>query len=166
MMKFVTTETAKSCAGRLEKYTFPEPMSGCWLWIGSLDGKNYGHLKIDGRYISAHRLSYVLHKGEYPLGLMLLHRCDNTYCINPDHLIPGTSLDNMRDMVAKGRVNRWLGRRSGDGNPNSRITSDTVRLIRARWRDGLKYAAIAAELGISSGIVGSIVRGERWVSVN
>jgi len=27
---------------RLDKFVSPEPMSGCWLWLGAVDGDNYG----------------------------------------------------------------------------------------------------------------------------
>ena len=34
------------------------------------------------------------------------HKCDRPPCCNPDHLFVGTQLDNVADMLAKGR-NQW-----------------------------------------------------------
>lgn len=32
---------------RIQKKIMPEPMSGCWLWTGSIDHKGYGkHLDL------------------------------------------------------------------------------------------------------------------------
>lgn len=89
---------------------FFERSGGCWNWLGGLF-KETGYGKFNagkgenGKTITAyaHRVSYELHTGPIPEGMQVLHRCDNPRCVRPDHLFLGTQLDNMRDMIAKGR---------------------------------------------------------------
>ena len=77
---------------------------GCWLWEGARSDVNYGlHWTDEKRLEGAHRFSYRLHHGDIPSGLMVCHHCDNPPCVNPEHLFMGTVLDNMRDMIRKGR---------------------------------------------------------------
>lgn len=63
----------------------PEPMSGCWLWLAA-QSNGYGILYRKDKKIKAHRFSYRLHKGKIPRGLVVDHKCNNTFCVNPDHL--------------------------------------------------------------------------------
>ncbi len=40
---------------RIEKLSIPEPMSGCWLWLGGVEqnqrGMQYGSIRIEGQSI-------------------------------------------------------------------------------------------------------------------
>ena len=77
----------------------------CWLWIGATDRWGYGRLRIDGRFIGAHRISWQLaHGSNAPDSLFVCHSCDNPLCCNPAHLWLGTAAENNRDAAAKGRV--------------------------------------------------------------
>ena len=82
--------------------------NGCWLWLGARNKAGYGslHRQIDGvrKAIRAHRLSYVIHRGEIPEGLELLHSSETPSCVNHTHLSPGTRKENMQDAAKKGRV--------------------------------------------------------------
>lgn len=64
----------------------PEPMSGCWLWLGPLNHKGYG----------PHRKVYKTFKGKIPNGLHLDHKCRVRCCVNPDHLEPVTLVENVK----------------------------------------------------------------------
>ena len=96
---------------RFNKYWVPIPFSGCWLWFGN--GNRYGKLKVRDfgkvQYISAHRVSYLLHKGEIPQGTSVLHTCDVEGCVNPDHLYLGNTSDNQKDRFRRSqRVRRGV----------------------------------------------------------
>lgn len=77
-----------------------EKTEDCWIWTGcTRDG--YGLFRLDKKMVSAHRFSYGLVNDEVPR--LLRHTCDNPPCVRPDHLIPGTRLDNSRDMKERDR---------------------------------------------------------------
>lgn len=72
---------------------------GCWLWTGPTDEGGYGRWKKS----LAHRHSWQEANGPIPDGKWILHHCDNPPCVNPAHLYPGTVVENVRDMVTRGR---------------------------------------------------------------
>lgn len=84
------------------EYFIPEPNSGCFLWVGG-GNEHYGYARYRGRQMTAHRVAWEIAYGSIPPGLMALHKCDNGFCVNHRHLFLGTQLDNVRDMIAKGR---------------------------------------------------------------
>lgn len=75
----------------------------CWEWKASYRGK-YGVFKFNKKTIDAHRISYILFKGEIPKNMYVCHTCDNPKCVNPNHLFLGTHSDNMKDAFNKGRL--------------------------------------------------------------
>lgn len=96
--------------GRKYFMTKVEPQqSGCWHYTGFINKGGYGTIGFRGnRCFLAHRVSWILHVGEIPQGLFVLHKCDNRKCVNPDHLFLGTIQDNVDDMYAKGRANNVI----------------------------------------------------------
>lgn len=77
----------------------------CWEWRAVKDRYGYGRfcLGVDQRGALAHRTAWFVKYGEIPHGKSVLHKCDNPACVNPEHLYLGTQLENMRDMLQKGR---------------------------------------------------------------
>lgn len=83
----------------------------CWNFNGASRGHGYGCMKIKGKTIDAHRISWIIHFGEIPRNLLICHKCDNTKCVNPDHLFIGTQKDNIMDAQNKGRLLQPIGQR-------------------------------------------------------
>src|SRR5262245_36095321 len=73
----------------------PEPMSGCWIWMGALNKGGYGQFTCQ-----AHRMVYLIERGPVMNGLHLDHLCHNTCCVNPDHLQPVTPKINVHRALA------------------------------------------------------------------
>lgn len=84
-----------------ERLRYKVNNEGCWNWAGSTNGKGYGQMTFRGRGITAHKASYEAHIGPIPSGMLILHKCDNRACINPEHLYAGTYKDNRRDMLER-----------------------------------------------------------------
>ncbi len=123
---------------------------GCWLWNGAKDRHGYGKFLTNSPL--AHRIAYLLVKGEIPNGLELLHGCDNPPCINPDHLSPGTHKENLAEAGKKGRM----------GPKTRKLSQSDVDRIRQRYLAGDLAPRIAADYRIHSRHVTRLVRGDRW----
>jgi len=145
----------------LEKWSIPEPNSGCWLWIGSINRLGYGQTAYFSGITKAHRLSWSVHRGPIPDRMMVLHKCDNRQCINPDHLFLGTQTDNMRDMTAKGRGK--VIPQPGASNPMARLSEASAASALARYRaGGISQHALARDYGVAVMTINRLVRGQTW----
>lgn len=144
-----------SLAEKLDFYSIPEPNSGCTLWLGaSHSPRGYGAVGHDGKKnIKPHRAAYELAHGSIPAGMHVLHKCDNSYCINPDHLFAGSHDDNMADMVAKGRS------KHGEALPQTKLTSDQVYEIRRSAESSRDAARI---YGVHPTTIKAIRRRHLW----
>ena len=70
--------------------------TSCWLWRGAKNGWGYGYFNQGkGKTIPAHRFAYKLYVGEIRRGLTIDHLCRTRLCVNPAHLEPVTTIENV-----------------------------------------------------------------------
>lgn len=135
----------------------------CWIWTAAANDMGYGKFSIGRKFqnLYAHRVAWMLAFGQIPNGLCVLHRCDNTSCVRPDHLFLGTQLDNVRDMHAKGRAR--FGVTCGEDHKGSKLTTKQVQEIRARFTGRLgEKVALAREFGVSAPMITNVVTFKNW----
>jgi len=140
---------------RFENKIFYSPC-GCWLWIGAIGTTGYGQFWYHKRE-TASRVAYMLYKGPIQKGMSVCHTCDNPICVNPDHLFLGRQIENMRDMVIKGRSNKLRGERHG----SAKITATQVDFIRGN-RGKITQIEIAKTVGITQAQVSKIQLKQKW----
>ncbi len=126
----------------------------CWIFTGHKDEDGYGRLSIEGHRQFAHRYVFFLTHGHYPEPIGR-HTCDNPPCCRPEHIIEGTSQDNVADRQERGR--QWHPK--GELHGASKLTEDVVRQIKYGTEMG---SVIAATYNISRGLVTMIRQGKRW----
>lgn len=144
---------------RVDKGSAPD---SCWNWTGSVSSAGYGLISgklngqvIEGRTASllAHRVSWIMANGPIPTGsgyhgAVVMHRCDNRRCVNPQHLVIGTQHQNLRDMGDKRR--HKLPDNGGHKNPMAVLTA-AQELEVANMRGSSR--AIANKYGVSKSVV-------------
>lgn len=137
-------------------WKFVQKTEGCWLWIGAVNDKGYGQIQ-QGRGLGAvlaHRVSYLIHFGEFDESLEVCHSCDNPPCVNPSHLFLGTHQDNMDDMVRKNRG--VFGHCS--------IPDELAEQVKEMRQRGMSYERIGKELGVCGATAWASINGgrKRW----
>lgn len=133
----------------------------CWPWTGCKGRGGYGSIRWHGETTGAHRVIYEVVVGPIPIGVDILHSCDNPPCCNPKHLFPGTHLDNMRDAVAKGKFRR-MRRAKGEECSNSKLTAENVTFIRTSAETP---TILAAKFGVSAGTIADARSARTWKHV-
>lgn len=151
---------AKTIIERFEEKIIPEPNSGCWLWLGSIRGSNYGQFSYKKKQYYAHRISYEIYCEPILKDKNVLHKCDTSMCVNPDHLFLGSQYENMQDMNRKKRHGSNSKKISGEKHPNAKLNRKQVEMIR---EDKRTYMTIAKEYGISRSQVCVIKHNKGWL---
>lgn len=142
---------------RFFSFIYFEPMSGCWLWGGSVFGNGYGYFRRSkGRGISSHRYSFEIHKGPIPIGAHVLHTCDTPACCNPDHLIVGTHQENMKHRDETGRQAK------GNLIRTTKLTEEQVLEMRSLYAKGIQQKELAYKYGIHPSQISRILNMKYW----
>lgn len=129
----------------------------CWMWIGCRTKGRYGQMTVIRTVCYAHHVSWILHRGDIPLGQWVLHRCDNMACVRPSHLFLGTRRDNVRDMFSKGR-DKVVGVR----NWNAKLTEEQVRQIRKEPYYRGAFIQLGKKYGVSETTIRDVRTREVW----
>lgn len=94
-------ELRKRLEARTDRSGGPD---ACWPWTGEHVNGGYGRFKFEGERLIAHRVALELSSGAALEGAEIArHKCDNPPCCNPAHLERGTTADNVRDCIDRGR---------------------------------------------------------------
>ena len=153
-----------------ERVIFPKSPDACWLWKNDPLVSGYNRLIVKGVHYRAHRLSYLIHRGD-PGDLFVCHRCDNPPCVNPDHLFLGTPADNSADRNKKGRVAR--GRQIIN---TAKLTEEIVLAMRATWDEEgpkgrpnqhhkMNYSELGRRYGVSGAQGRNIILRKSWAHI-
>lgn len=156
-------KSTRSIKERFEEKFEKQQATGCWLWKAARQGSSgYGMFwyNSDLRDMGAHQASHLIYKGPIPVGMVVMHACDDRRCVNPDHLEAGTQLQNMQDMAKRGRSAR------GDRNGNALLDDVIVSKIKAEYvkRDG-ELIRLANKYNVEMNTIANIVGGHAWKHV-
>jgi hypothetical protein len=131
-----------------------ENENGCWICTSHYKNSHgYPMFTWDARQRQMTRFIYEQCFGELSDDLVVMHKCDNPSCINPEHLESGTQADNIRDMVSKNRQPKW------ERCYNAKLTNEQAKSI---FYDKRFYKVIVQEYGISLELVCRIKTKRAW----
>ena len=140
--------------------------NNCWLWTKSGDKNGYGKMVINRRRqneqaLKAHRISWYIHNGPIPNGLLICHHCDNPPCCNPEHLFLASHAGNAQDMWDKNRHPRPD--MKGERNPRAKLTEEDVLAIRSRYAvGGVTHKTLGTVYGVHQSVIQHAITGRYW----
>jgi hypothetical protein len=113
-------------------------------------------------FVLAHRLSYEIHHGLIPDGMVVMHMCDNPSCVNPSHLRVGSASENVRDAFNKGRRTSTF--KTGAAHHAAVLDAEKVKYIRANKQ--VSQTKMAKQLGCSRSAVAAVLEGRTWTHID
>lgn len=123
-------------------------MGECIEYPGARTRDGHTHVRFMGKVINGHRLSYCAYNRvslESIKGWVVRHTCDNAGCVNPEHLLLGTPLDNVRDRQERRRQ-------------AVKVAHADVPVIRARYAaGGITQRELGLEYGVNASQISLIV---------
>jgi predicted nucleic acid-binding Zn ribbon protein len=124
----------------------------CWIFAGDHDADGYGSLRIGKLDYRTDRLSWELHYGSVPPGLVVYHSCDNRACWRPEHLFLGVA-----DPAVEGHVTERV-------TPHRPSLQEIVE-IRADRQRGITYRALSEKYHLSESALRGIVQRKHYQEV-
>lgn len=134
----------------------------CWEWQKSKSKQGYGQCGFLGKVHLAHRISWKVFNGDLYPNILVLHKCDNPSCVNPEHLFLGTDKDNVMDSILKNRFHRA----KGEQHHFSKYSTAQIREARLLKEKGLTYRVISEKTGIALKSLSGIINRKAWKSVS
>lgn len=118
----------------------------------------YGHVHIwyEGKVRPVHQLSYERFKGRIPIGHVIRHTCDVAGCWNPDHLITGTTQDNIQDCRERDRFAK------GSNSGSAVLNECDIPVIRSMRSAGKTQKFIAKHYGVNQSTISRLLHNKNW----
>lgn len=133
----------------------------CWEWKGTKNNAGYPLFSYKGRMISALKVLYGLHnEKKIPEDWVITHSCRKVDCMNPDHVYITTRSELTTDLYARGLLKPAS--QKGAKNPNSKLSEDDVRKIRARKKEGVTHDELAKDFGVTKTTISMIYNRKLW----
>lgn len=135
---------------------------GCFEWQNAVARNGYGVATRNNRRWTITRVvmnlvyGFEMENSE----ILVLHKCDNPKCVNPEHLFIGTTKDNIRDKIKKGRHLTEEGLYC-----NTKLKVAEVKEIFRLSKAGLSNRKIAKCFNVSRGTIDNIINRVTYKSV-
>lgn len=118
--------------------------NGCWVWPRLKKGMYaIKYNTIVTRFVADFFYGDVF-------GRVVCHKCDNTHCVNPEHLFIGTKQDNTIDLFMKGLANC------------AKLNPEKVRDISNEYAHGFPINYLSQKYGVMDVVIESIVNRKIW----
>lgn len=123
----------------------------CWNHAGAPNSSGYSQCFSQARGVqNAHKVSYEIHHGTVPQGMLVRHTCNNKRCVNPKHLVLGTHASNMQDIT------------DAQTHPQRKLSQDEARTIRA---SDAPQRGLAKIYGVNQAAISNIRLGKTYREV-
>jgi len=152
----ITTDFPAEFLALFRQVVVPGTPGECWPWPHHIRPSGYGHFSALMCTAASHRTSFAAFKTDPPIDLVVRHKCDNPPCWNPDHLLLGTTADNMADAYERGR------NAAGDSHGMAVLTSSSARELAQEYLDGHRMRDLVAKYRVSRATVSDVVRRKIW----
>lgn len=144
-------------AGHRRKPIQYQILGNCWKPVAAYtDAMGRAYVHRNGKQQFTHRYIYQNDKGLIPDGMVIRHNCDNTWCLNVEHMSIGTQHENIHDMISRGR------HMHGASHTNTKLSDKDVADI---LRDTGMQKDLAKKYDVSKATISRIKSRKLWTHV-